>query len=244
MWLISATKKPKNYPEGPPWLPVLGSALSVKKARDRQGLLCKGLEEIAKKYQTRNGLLGLKIGKDRLVVALTADSLCEMMTNEDFDGRPTGPFYETRTWNSRLGVLLTDEEFWQEQRRFIIRNLKEFGFARRGMTEIIQSEAEYLYEDYRDIVKANGGRALIQLNDVFSLYVLNTLWVLMAGRRYTRADTDQKRIQKLLTDLFASIDMVGALFSHFPFLRFIAPVESGYTQVRFHTEQQTRNLIH
>lgn len=108
--------------------------------------------------------------------------------------------------------------------------MKEFGFARRGMMEIIQDEAEFLFEDYRDlIIKGGQSKALVQMNDVFSMYVLNTLWVLMAGRRFTRDDVDQKRIQKLLTDLFASIDMVGAIFSHFPFLRFIAPVESGYT---------------
>lgn len=228
LWLLSLTKKPKNYPEGPSWLPILGSALTVKRAREKCGLLCKGLEEISKMYKIKNGLLGLKIGKDHLVVATTGDSLCEMMLNEDLDGRPTGPFYETRTWNSRRGVLLTDEEYWQEQRRFIIRNLKEFGFARRGMMEIIQDEAEYLYEDYKDVINNGHGSALVQMNDVFSMYVLNTLWVLMAGRRFTRADAEQKHIQKLLTDLFASIDMVGAIFSHFPFLRFIAPVESGY----------------
>lgn len=87
LWLISLTKKPANYPKGPPWLPILGSALTVKKARDKTGLLCKGLEEISKLYKTERGLLGLKIGKDRLVVATTDKSLCEMMLNEDLDGR-------------------------------------------------------------------------------------------------------------------------------------------------------------
>ena len=64
-----------------------------------------------------------------------------MMLNENLDGRPFGPFYETRTFNMRRGILLTDEWFWQEQRRFIMRHLKEFGFARKAMSEIIQNEA-------------------------------------------------------------------------------------------------------
>lgn len=33
-----------------------------------------------------------------------------------------------------------------------------------------------------------------------------------------------------MTELFANIDMVGTLFSQFPFLRHIAPERSGYKQ--------------
>jgi len=40
-----------------------------------------------------------------------------------------------------VGVLLTDEEFWQEQRRFVVRHLKEFGFGRRTMADLVEEEA-------------------------------------------------------------------------------------------------------
>ena len=41
-------------------------------------------------------------------MAINGEALTEMMLNPDLDGRPFGPFYETRTWNLRRGVLLTD----------------------------------------------------------------------------------------------------------------------------------------
>lgn len=223
--------KPANFPTGPKWYPIIGSALSITSARTKTGMLCKGIKMIASSFPKNGGLLGFKVGKDRVVMAISADSLKEMMTNEDLDGRPTGPFYETRTWGMRRGVLLTDEEFWQVQRRFVVRHLKEFGFARRGMAEIIQNEAEYCVNDFKAMIKAQGGKqALVSMQSVFSVYVLNTLWLMMAGIRYTPENKDLKHLQTLLHDLFVNIDMMGALFSHFPFLRFVAPKLSGYDE--------------
>lgn len=223
-------QKPRNFPDGPPWWPIIGSALYLSKARERTGMLCKGILEIAKQYNTQNGLIGFKVGKDNIVVAITSQSLQAMMQSEICDGRPMGPFYETRTWNMRRGVLLTDEEFWIEQRRFIVRHLKEFGFARRGMTAVIESEAEFLLNDFHDMVRMGKGTALVQMQDAFPIHVLNTLWFLLAGKRYSRNNLELVRMQKLLYDLFTSIDMTGALFSHFPILRFLAPEASGYRQ--------------
>jgi cytochrome P450 len=229
LFLYLDCQKPKNFPPGPSWIPIIGSALSVTSARNETGMLCKGIAKIADKFK-HNGCLGLKIGKDFVVMAINGESIKEMMTNEDMDGRPTGPFYETRTWDLRRGVLLTDEAFWQEQRRFIVRHLKEFGFARRGMVEIIEKEASHILQEFNEIVEKQNGHALIPMHSVFSVYILNTLWLMMAGIRYTRENHDLKYLQTLLHDLFTSIDMMGALFSHFPFLRYIAPSISGYKQ--------------
>lgn len=229
LYIIYDIRKPKNFPFGPSWFPIIGSAFQVKRHRERTGMFCKAIEEIASQYKNNKGLLGLKIGKDRIVLAISSDSLREMMLNEDLDGRPTGPFYETRTWNLRRGVLLTDGDFWQEQRRFIVRHLKEFGFARRGMFDIIQNEAEFLYEDIFNMVQGTKEKAVhVNMQGIFSTPVLNTLWVMMAGKRYSRDNRKLKELQQLLHKLFTTIDMVGCLFSHFPFLRFIAPYASGY----------------
>lgn len=100
-------KKPKNYPKGPPWLPILGSALAVTKARKVTGMLVKGVRKIAQDSKIAD-LIGFKVGKDRVVFVFSTEALLEMYNNQDIDGRPYGPFYETRTWNQRLGIVLTD----------------------------------------------------------------------------------------------------------------------------------------
>lgn len=224
--------KPNNFPPGPSWLPIIGSAMAIHKERIRTGMLCKGTIDLARQYKNSNGAIGFKVGKDKLVVAVTSDAILEMMSNEDFDGRPTGPFFETRTWGLRRGILLVDEVFWQEQRRFIMRHLKEFGFARRGMVEMIQNEAEHLLEDFRNELRKQNGQAMVKMRDAFSVYVLNTLWTMMAGIRYNQENKEVVKLQGLLFTLFTNIDMVGASFSHFPFLRFLAPNLSGYNQFK------------
>lgn len=129
------------------------------------------------------------------------------------------------------GLLLTDEEFWVEQRRFVLRHLREFGFGKRTMAELVQEEAVQLVDDFKaKIAKSKDGKGeIFEMRDAFSVGVLNTLWSMMASRRYDAEDKELKDLQALLTELFANIDMVGTLFSQFPVLRFIAPEMSGYT---------------
>lgn len=133
--------------------------------------------------------------------------------------------------------MLTDEEFWVEQRRFVLRHLREFGFGKRTMAELVQEEAVQLVDDFKEKIRnsKNGTGGVFAMRDAFSVGVLNTLWSMMASKRYDADDKELKDLQALLTELFANIDMVGALFSQFPFLRFIAPEASGYKSfVRIH----------
>lgn len=224
--------KPSNFPPGPKWYPIIGSALEMHSERTKHKMLCLGTMNMAKRYENNNGAIGFKIGKDKLVVAITADAIMEMMNNEDMDGRPTGPFFETRTWGLRRGILLTDETFWQDQRRFIVRHLKEFGFARRGMSDMIQNESEHLLNDFKGMVAKGNGQVMLKMRDAFSVYVLNTLWTMMAGIRYNQENKEVQQLQGLLYTLFTKIDMVGATFSHFPFLCYLAPNMSGYTSFK------------
>ncbi|GBP04261.1 Probable cytochrome P450 303a1, partial [Eumeta japonica] len=158
------------------------------------------------------------------------DANKEMLYNENIDGRPKGIFYQTRTWGERRGVLLTDGELWKEQRRFLLKHLKEFGFGRSGMGDIARIEAAHMIEDVRNMIRddKNNIGIVIQMHNFFNTYVLNTLWTMMAGLRYDAKDSEMKLLQDLLFDLFATVDMVGALFSHFPVLSVLAPEMSGY----------------
>ncbi|XP_030383844.1 probable cytochrome P450 303a1 [Scaptodrosophila lebanonensis] len=230
LFLCGGVRKPAKFPPGPKWYPIVGSALQISQMRLRCGMFCKVIDELAKRYLNPYGLYGLKIGKDKLVIAYTNDSISEMMTNEDIDGRPDGIFYRVRTFNSRLGILLTDGEMWVEQRRFIFRHLKNFGFARSGMMDIVHHEATCLLQGLREkVLAAGGGPTRIPMHDLFAIYVLNTLWCMLSGRRYERDSPEITELLEMFHELFKNIDMVGALFSHFPLLRFIAPDYSGYT---------------
>lgn len=48
------------------------------------------------------------------------------------------------------------------------------------------------------------------------------------GCRFNVDDPELNYLQRTLAKLMRDIDMIGAPFGHFPFLRFIAPELSGY----------------
>lgn len=218
------TRKPKNYPPGPKWLPILGCALELNNLRKKTGYLVNATNELSKKY---GPVVGLKVGQDKQVICFSFEAIREMLTEEDISGRPNGFFYRARTWEKRRGILFTDEEFWHEQRRFVIRHLREFGFGRSDMGSLLQEEAQELVKNLIQRMEEDTS-VVVEMEDVFNISVLNTLWTMLAGVRYSPQDKTLKTLQDLLSNLFKNIDVVGCLFSQFPFLRFVAPELSGY----------------
>ncbi|KAJ8922410.1 hypothetical protein NQ315_004356 [Exocentrus adspersus] len=218
------TRKPKNFPPGPKWKPFLGCALEVAGIKKRTGSFLKATAELASKH---GPVLGLKVGKQKLVVVYDFQAVKEFLASDDLAGRPFGEFYEMRTWGKRRGILLVDETFWHEQRRFSLRQLREFGFGRRNMSTLIQEETQelvnYIFKSihHRDSI-------IFEMTTLFNVHVLNTLWSMMAGVRYKHDDAKMKELQAILTELFGTVSMVGATFSHFPVLKYLAPELSGY----------------
>lgn len=107
-FLLSEMKKPKNFPRGPFFYPIIGNALTLKRARQECGMLVKGIRKIADKYPNEKDLLAFKVGKDRIAFTLSTKAVIDTYTNTDLDGRPTGAFFETRTFNMRRGIVMTD----------------------------------------------------------------------------------------------------------------------------------------
>uniref|UniRef100_A0A1I8PM70 Cytochrome P450 303a1 n=1 Tax=Stomoxys calcitrans TaxID=35570 RepID=A0A1I8PM70_STOCA len=229
IFLFWDVRKPSRFPPGPKWYPIVGCAIQIYQLRSKCGLFCKVIDELAKHYVNPYGVYGIKIGRDKLVIAYYNDTIQEMMTNEDLDGKPDGIFYRMRTFNSKIGILVTDEELWVEQRRFILRHLKDFGFARSGMIHGIQQESEHLVEDLTNMIRQKEGKhTQVAMVNLFTVHVLNNLWVMMAGKRFDRYSKDINSMLQMFFELLQHIDMIGAMFSHFPFMRYLAPNYSGY----------------
>ncbi|XP_017755180.1 PREDICTED: methyl farnesoate epoxidase [Eufriesea mexicana] len=147
--LYLGSRKPKGYPPGPKWWPILGCAIEMARLRKETGYLFKTCSALSKKY---GPVVGLKIGIDRIVVLNDYESIRTMLTDEDCDGRPIGLFYETRTFGSRKGLIVVDENLWVEQRRFVLKHLREFGFGRRSMATIIEEEGRSLVEHFKKLI--------------------------------------------------------------------------------------------
>jgi len=92
-----------------------------------------------------------------------------------------------------FGILQASGDVWLEQRRFGMRTLRDFGFGRASMEEMILEEAQELC----DWLKNQGG-APVELNRRLSLAVVNSLWRILTGERY---DHDDKALLDIMDNL-------------------------------------------
>lgn len=98
------TKKPKRYPPGPKWWPLVGSAPAILEAHKRTGYFFEATAELARKY---GPVLGLKVGRDLLVVVYGPQAVREFLMSDDLGGRPRDEFFRMRTWGKRRGKRFT-----------------------------------------------------------------------------------------------------------------------------------------
>lgn len=84
---------------GPNWFPIVGNTSLLRKtARE-----LKGQHLVFEKWMHdyKSPVLGLKLGDEHVVVALTYPMVRAVHTNEEFDGRPDNFFLRLRTMGSR-----------------------------------------------------------------------------------------------------------------------------------------------
>lgn len=86
-------------PVGPNWSPVVGNSPLLRKiAKELKGQHLV-FEKWMKEYNSP--VLGLKLGNEYVVVALTYSMVRAVHTNEEFDGRPDNFFMRLRTMGTR-----------------------------------------------------------------------------------------------------------------------------------------------
>ena len=76
------------------------------------------------------------------------------------------------------GILFNDANAYRNQRRYIHRTLREFGFGKASLEIILQSEAEHIVEHFNSL---KGQPVEPQL--VFNVGVLNVLWKIVSDKR-------------------------------------------------------------
>ena len=69
------------------------------------------------------------------------------------------------------GVVFSQGSYWKETRRFLLRNLRDFGFGKSSMEELLQDEVQKLCQalskttdEPKDVMR------------VFNVSIINSLW--------------------------------------------------------------------
>lgn len=84
---------------GPQWLPFIGNTPFVRKLARASGGQHLAFEALSKQYNSP--VIGLKLGREYVVVALQYPAVREVHSKEEFDGRPDNFFLRLRTMGTR-----------------------------------------------------------------------------------------------------------------------------------------------
>ncbi|CAG7724124.1 unnamed protein product [Allacma fusca] len=140
-----------------------------------------------------------------------------------FNGRPPLKIFGERSGGVIKGIIFTDGHEWLEQRRFTLKNLRDFGFGRNTMEAKIQDEVIELMGRFA----ATAGKPL-QMRNVFNAAVLNALWSIMLGERKKQDDPELAEAVRRLTSSIDDNNMAASLAIFLPWLAEYAPKLSGY----------------
>ena len=78
---------------------------------------------------------------------------------------------------------MSEGQEWVEQRRFTLRNLRDFGFGKNSGVELITNEMR----EFIQSLATNIGQP-VSINRSFTVALLNTLWMIISGVRYEQDD--------------------------------------------------------
>lgn len=129
---------------------------------------------------------------------------------------------------NRLGITCTDGAYWNEQRSFVVRQLRHVGYGKTKMETQIQSELKELVE----LIGKSGNEPIWPGKSVLPPSVINILWMFTTGRRIERDNPRLVNFLNLLQKRSKAFDMAGGTLSQMPWLRFVAPEKSGYALIK------------
>ncbi|TKS88003.1 Cytochrome P450 2F2 [Collichthys lucidus] len=136
-------QRPKNFPPGPPPLPILGNLLNLSLDNPMRDF-----ERLRKRY---GNVYSLFIGPKAAVVINGVQVMKEAMITKaaDFAGRPQDIFvkHHMPISTSLIGIVLADySATWKEHRRFALMTFRNFGLGKQSMEQRILGEIQYTME--------------------------------------------------------------------------------------------------
>ncbi|KAI9553139.1 hypothetical protein GHT06_021032 [Daphnia sinensis] len=219
--IIKVTQRPKNFPPGPRGLPLVGY-LPFYPSWDPQ-YPHKGMKKMSDVY---GPVVGTYMGPTQPIISVCShEAIKEAMLNDDLNGRPELAIMTARTFGEKLGIMFATGQFWQEQRRFTLRHLRDLGFGKTSIEDQMMAEVGDLIKDIENKSQSDPGRT-VDFKGIFQVSVINILWAIIAGERFQRHDP---KFQELLNanELFfrtgkifrGVVPIPGSLLKRFRFLR-------------------------
>ncbi|KAM4573471.1 cytochrome P450 2F2-like [Odontesthes bonariensis] len=182
------SRRPKNFPPGPPALPVMGNLLHFSPENP-----LKDFEKLEKSY---GDVYSLFMGSKPTVVinGLKAIKEAIVIKGTDFAGRPQDLFVNDVT--QRKGLILADYgSSWKDHRRFALMTLRNFGLGKTSMEDRIKEEIQHTMKTLDSSI----GETLSP-QVMFHNASSNIICQVLFGKRYEYEDKTIKVIVQCFTE--------------------------------------------
>ncbi|XP_033743126.1 cytochrome P450 2J6-like [Pecten maximus] len=200
-WLM----KRRNLPPGPYGWPLFGSIMLMK-----TGTPTDVFRKLRQKY---GDVFSIKLGTLTVVVINGYENLKEAFVKraDDFSDRPET--YVIVELSKEKGLMASSGELWKQNRTFVLKALREFGFGKKSLETKIHEEVDVFIK----YVMETGGQPF-DINRIIHVSVSNVICSIVFGERFDHNDARFVKLVSLL-DEAATINKPTGLISCFPALR-------------------------
>lgn len=186
-----------------------------------------GLLELYYKF---GPICGFYIGPQSVISISGYEACKEAFLNENLNGRPDNAPARMKSKGKRMGtkktcslvheipfyifsfagVMLVDGDFWMIQKRFMVHHLRELGYGKKNMEDLVQNEVRILLTDMKCQIEERG--SIFEFKNYFNVSLVNSLWMMLASTRFERTDPRLKLLIELFDAVFRSGDIVRVAF--------------------------------
>ena len=191
-------KRKYNLPSGPPALPIVGCLPFLKGTGMSGKMVHSSLEKYGKDF------CSLWFGNRLNIVIQDLDLCRDLFSRDEFSIRTPiqSPEVDVRGYRGRiLGIAASSGKLWQEQRRFALKHLRDFGFGKQSLDSVIQEEANYVIEKL--IEDSTKDRKTVKMEGNFNIPIVNVLWRIVASHRNDPESEENKTFMERLGKFFS-----------------------------------------
>ena len=104
------------------------------------------------------------------------------------------------------GLVFNYGHSGNEQRRFVLRHLRDFGFGKSSMEDLILDEAKELIADLKAEIATKDA---VTINERFNLTIVNSLWKIITGKRLDPKNPEESQRIHDLNDYMMGMGVTG-----------------------------------